>query len=63
MDPAEEYRRRAEDCRRLARLMPTARQRRMMLDVAEHWQELACGSGIDPDLPVDPDDPGASRCK
>ena len=45
---AKEYRRRAEDCERLARLMPTLAQRQMMLAVAREWRALAGDSPVDP---------------
>lgn len=41
MESLEEYRRRAEDCGRLARLMANEGDRRMMLLAAQRWRELA----------------------
>ena len=41
MDVNEEYRRRADDCLRLARLMPTEQERRNMLAAAKRWRALA----------------------
>jgi hypothetical protein len=41
MDPQDEYRQRAEDCIRLARLMANAADRRMMLAAAGRWRALA----------------------
>jgi hypothetical protein len=41
MDSTDEYQRRAEDCRLLARLMPTELDRRAMLAAARRWRALA----------------------
>ena len=41
MESLEEYRRRAEDCRRLARLMVNTGDRRVMFLAAQRWRELA----------------------
>jgi hypothetical protein len=43
MGPIDEYRQRAEDCLRLARLMPTEHDRRTMLTAARRWHALAGG--------------------
>ena len=41
MDSVDEYRRRAEDCLRLARLMQTEQDRRTMQAAAKRWRALA----------------------
>jgi hypothetical protein len=41
MELQDEYRQRAEDCIRLARLMSSAAERRMMLAAAGRWRALA----------------------
>jgi hypothetical protein len=41
MEPQKECRRRAEDCIRLARLMPSDFDRRVMLAAARRWKALA----------------------
>lgn len=41
MKKASEYRQHAEECRQLAAGMPSADQRGLMLQMAEHWDKLA----------------------
>ena len=41
MVPNDEYRRRAEDCMLLVRLMSSEADRRMMSNAARRWQTLA----------------------
>ena len=41
MDKVQEFRRRAEKCRRHARQMPNEELRRLFMDIAGSWDRLA----------------------
>jgi hypothetical protein len=43
MKQAEEYRRNAVECRRLAGFAVTSQEREQLLDVAKTWEALAVG--------------------
>ncbi len=41
METSTEYRRFAEECRRLAKNVETERHRKILLEMAEAWEKLA----------------------